>query len=253
MSRPQKAVVDYFPHSCTHGKTLFIVESKYGLIGYAIWFKLLEHLGRAESHYLNCSEYSSWAYLVAQIGTDEKTLSDLLDLLSNLGAIDSLLWSHKIIASENFITNLAFLYQKRTVETPSIESIRRINGVNDAGNPQSKVKESKVKESKEELITLPESLQTPDFQTAWDSWILYKKEAKKKLTNSTASKQLAKLEPFGPEIAIQMINRSIENGWSGIFELKGNQNAGNSSGRVQAGTWEDDGRYDNIGVTIESL
>ena len=48
MSRPRKAVVDYFPHYVNHGKTLFILEQKYGNDGYAFWFKLLEMLGGSD-------------------------------------------------------------------------------------------------------------------------------------------------------------------------------------------------------------
>jgi DnaD/phage-associated family protein len=49
--------------------------------------------------------------------------------------------------------------------------------------------------------------------------------------------------------------KAILSQWAkdGYPKAKGKPNAGNSSGRVQTNIWEDDGRYDNIGVTIESL
>ena len=30
MSRPMKKGVDYFPHACTHGQTMFILEQRWG-------------------------------------------------------------------------------------------------------------------------------------------------------------------------------------------------------------------------------
>ena len=48
MTRPKKQTVDYFPHSCNHKKTIYILEERYGNNGYSFWFKLLEMLGNTE-------------------------------------------------------------------------------------------------------------------------------------------------------------------------------------------------------------
>lgn len=45
MARPKKQTVDYFPHFVKGGRTIFILENKFGNDGYAFWFKLLEILG----------------------------------------------------------------------------------------------------------------------------------------------------------------------------------------------------------------
>jgi len=47
MARPRKQTVDYFPHDTdvSSGKTLTILQSKYGNDGYAFWFKLLRMPG----------------------------------------------------------------------------------------------------------------------------------------------------------------------------------------------------------------
>ena len=45
MARPRKQTVDYFPHYCKCGRTIFILENRFGNDGYAFWFKLLEILG----------------------------------------------------------------------------------------------------------------------------------------------------------------------------------------------------------------
>jgi hypothetical protein len=56
MAREQRKDVDYFPHDCTHGRKMHIIETKYSNDGYACWFKLLEQLGKANNHYLDISD-----------------------------------------------------------------------------------------------------------------------------------------------------------------------------------------------------
>jgi hypothetical protein len=48
MARPTKQTVDYFPHDCHHGQTIYILEKRFGNDGYAFWFNLLELLGSSE-------------------------------------------------------------------------------------------------------------------------------------------------------------------------------------------------------------
>lgn len=61
--------------------------------------------------------------------------------------------------------------------------------------------------------------------TAWEEWEKHRAEIKKKLTPSTAKKQIQFLGGrAGPEI-IEIINQSITNGWTGLFELKNNTHA----------------------------
>ncbi len=65
MARPKKQVVDYFPHVCSQGKTMFILEQKYGNNGYAFWFKLLELLGDAPGHFLDINDGGTWEFIQA--------------------------------------------------------------------------------------------------------------------------------------------------------------------------------------------
>ena len=68
MARPTKATVDYFPHSCNHGKTIMILQQSFGLEGYAVWFKLLEQLGKTVNHFIDCRDDPTWLYLIAEMG-----------------------------------------------------------------------------------------------------------------------------------------------------------------------------------------
>lgn len=117
MTRPRKQKVDWFPHSCTHGKTIFVLEKKYGLKGYVFWFKLLEILGDTEGHYVDLNEPATKEFLQAYTSGESDT-DDILETLASLEAIDREAWAAKIIWSANFIKGIAQTYLNRRVEPP---------------------------------------------------------------------------------------------------------------------------------------
>lgn len=67
-------------------------------------------------------------------------------------------------------------------------------------------------------IVLP--FESEAFQLSWNMWQEHRKEKKKKLTQSTAAMQLKEMKEIGEARAISMINYSIKNGWTGLFEDK---------------------------------
>lgn len=120
MGRPTKETVDYYPHFVKGGRTIFILESKYGNDGYAFWFKLLEILGDAEGHYYDCSVPNNWAYLLAKTRCSEDTAKDIINTLLALGKIDSKLWNDRqVIWCQHFVDNLSSVYKRRNIEAPT--------------------------------------------------------------------------------------------------------------------------------------
>ena len=77
-------------------------------------------------------------------------------------------------------------------------------------------KEGKGKDSRVTAVDLP--FESEDFAEAWNDWVVYRKEKKKKLTPSTIKMQLKKLGSVEEIRAIRMIAYSIEKGWEGLFE-----------------------------------
>ncbi len=153
MARPKKQTVDYFPHSCTHKKTMFILEQKYGNDGYAFWFKLLEMLGSTEGHFLNLKDDMEWEFLIAKTHLDREKCNEILNLLANLNAIDKKLWFKKnIVWSDNFIANIKEAYRNRTEDIPVKPSFLRkkstSKGINDVKKPHTILKETILKETK---------------------------------------------------------------------------------------------------------
>lgn len=153
MARPLKKGVDYFPHDCISGKTLFIVEQKYGNDGYSFWFKLLEFLGSKEGHYLDCNDIADMEFLQAKTRLDAETVFNILDLLAGLEAIDKELWAAKVVWTQGFIDRISDVYvnrRQKTPERPSFYSSKlQPDSITTSKSTQSKVKERKGNKSKE--------------------------------------------------------------------------------------------------------
>ena len=72
-----------------------------------------------------------------------------------------------------------------------------------------------------------------DVSVSWQEWQQYRKERGKKLTPSTVKKQLQFLAGrAGPEITA-IIDQSIKNGWTGLFEIKSNGKGFNKNDRTE--------------------
>jgi hypothetical protein len=58
------------------------------------------------------------------------------------------------------------------------------------------------------------------FLTAWKSWVVYRKEMKKTLTDSSVQAQCKEFVLWGEAKSIASIEQSIKQGWQGLFEPK---------------------------------
>lgn len=59
-----------------------------------------------------------------------------------------------------------------------------------------------------------------DVLQVWSEWEQHRKEKKQKLTPLSVSKQLKFLAGRSNQDIIEIIEQSIRNGWTGLFELK---------------------------------
>lgn len=165
MARPERNNVDYFPHSVSHGKKMHFLREKYNNDGYAVWFMLLEELGKADYHYLNLSDNIQLMYLSSQFKISESCLKDIINDLVKMGDFDRELWeSNLIIYNQKFVDSIEDAYSKRRnncvckntlllrleglgvikqSKSPRKPSKRSLKG---SINPQSKVEDSKVED-----------------------------------------------------------------------------------------------------------
>lgn len=68
---------------------------------------------------------------------------------------------------------------------------------------------------------LPIDLSTPETESAWESWQQHRREKRSKLTPTSAASQIKLLRDWGSLRWIAAINHSIQKGWQGLFEPKG--------------------------------
>lgn len=190
MARPKKATVDYFSHDVNHGKTLTVLEDRFGNDGYAFWFKLLEALGRTDGHCLDCSDPAEWAFLASRAHVTKERAEDIMQSLEELGAIDRELWKHdRKVWCQNLVERLDDVYKRRQTKTPCKPVSAYINPTDPLFPPTEtdKVNKRKGKERKE----MP-AQQAAQFVVFWDryGYKVAKADAEKAWINLNPSPEL---------------------------------------------------------------
>lgn len=238
MGRPSKNTVDYFPHDAraSDGDTLTILDGQFGNDGYAFWFKLLERLSSAENHFIDVRNSVKWQVFLAKSHFTQEKAALILNLLSDLGAIDSELWHGQgLVWSQNLVDRIGDAYRNRKVSVPQkpVSNNRNsvsdaINPVSDTGNPQKKRKgkERKIKRN----IRAQEEIELPDWieRKTWEAY-LEMRRVKGKPPTKYALEQIARsLTAFREQgqDPNSILNESIINNWTGVFPLKNGGNNG---------------------------
>jgi len=205
MARPKKDNADYFSHDADmrNDNKLKAVRRKFKNEGYAIWNMLLEHLTDCDFFEYEYNDLNI-ELLSGDFDIDPKLLKEMIDyfILLNL-----LILENGLIKSLQLIKRFDSLLLKRK---------RDNNRVIADGNPQSKVKEIKVKESIIVKFNFRKSLVEYGFKESLvDDWLKVRK-TKKASNTETALKgfinqvELCNLEKN--EILTECVNRS----WSGF-------------------------------------
>lgn len=119
MARPTKLSVDYFPHFVSQGKTIHILQSRYGIRGYAFWFKLLEALSASDTMCFDWNRMIDREYFAADTETDIPEAENIIELLAQIGIVDADLWHEKkLIWCQNLVDNLEEVWRKRKQNKP---------------------------------------------------------------------------------------------------------------------------------------
>lgn len=127
VGRMRKQTADFFPHFAYKGRTLTVLESKWGCEGYTFWFKLLELLCVSEGHCYDCSNPTNMGYLAIMAMTSEETALKILNLLADMGKIDTELWKYgKLIWCQSLVDRLIPLYAKRTATVPEKPTLKQL-------------------------------------------------------------------------------------------------------------------------------
>lgn len=123
MARPERNDVDYFPHEVGSGKKMYYIETKYGNDWYAVRYKLLEELWRAEYHYLDLSKFENVMFLSAKCKVDETTLLNIIGDLTKMDVFDQQLMQVKIVWCQKFVDSIQDAYSRRKNDCVDRESL----------------------------------------------------------------------------------------------------------------------------------
>jgi len=223
MTRPRKQNVDYFPHYCKHGKVLFVLESKYGNDGYAFFYKLLEALGDADGHFIDCSKPAHLEYLTAVSGAKTpQSVTDILNTLSALEIIDQKLWDKRVIWMQSFVDSIQDVYRKRSQSAPVMPLLTPEIHISAPETPQESAKDSKGKDSKGKKtkeVIIPDGIK----KEIWEAFVEMRKIMKAPLTLYASELIISKLKKLSSDNGNEMeriLQQSIANNWKGVFPLK---------------------------------
>jgi hypothetical protein len=81
-----------------------------------------------------------------------------------------------------------------------------------------------------------------EFNLTWLEWLTYKKEKRNSMTPTTAKKQIRELSSMTIQGAIETIDHSIKNGYTGLYSPKGKQGASKDNPAYREFMEEDDAR-----------
>jgi hypothetical protein len=156
MARPIKNYCDYFSHDrdMRNHRKIKALRTKFGISGYGIWNMCLEYLTGIDGNEFEFSEVEM-ELMAGDFGVSVAEISDVLNYCIKL---ELLFLNNGFINSESLDERLNHVYEKRKSSKSKSKKQLRINGkyasnnsvsngVSVAEMPQSKVKESKVKET----------------------------------------------------------------------------------------------------------
>lgn len=115
--------------------------------------------------------------------------------------------------------NAALGWEKRRLNATALPS--HSDPIIPACNIEEKRREEKRREKKREEVAPPF---VGDALVVWNEWVDFRKEKKKTLTITTIRKQIQFLGGRGDPEIIAILNQSMQNGWTGLFNLKNQTN-----------------------------
>ena len=218
MARKKKNHVDYFPHDTHQSKAVRTISKTYGNDGYAFYYKLRELLGRTENYNYDLSKSIDWLDFIGEMDVEEQQAKKLIEFLVTIGELDKELWEQESrLWSNSLIEDISDVYDKRVAEIPHKYSFRDGNTHSRSGNhslgdgsTQSRVKESKLKESRVvsesahttvDLIAFADKYKTIDIPLSYKKFNLNQLSKNRKSVNEAADFEM-------------WVLHGIENGWN---------------------------------------
>lgn len=115
MARPTKRTVDYFPFYVKDGKTLFILEGRYGCAGSGFFTNVLRFLCSTPDHHFCIADDADRMFFFSRTHCDEQDGLAMLEIMAKTGKIYGPLWvSGRVIVSPDLLASITDAYDKRS-------------------------------------------------------------------------------------------------------------------------------------------
>ena len=215
MARPKRLNAEYFSHDSgmRDDPKIKALRNKFGITGYAVWCMMLEILTNSD-HFKRSIDDIEIEILSADFGIDPELFSEILAYMLRLKLLQ--IGDSGEYLSQKLTDRLQPVVDKRR------NSCRKVVSVTES--TQSKVKKTKVKESKvdnkEPVIELPPFI----CPILWKEFLVLRAKIKAQNTESALRsliKKLSDMESKKEGSAKISIEESIMNSWKGVFEPKG--------------------------------
>ena len=136
MARPERHDADYFPFYAKRGRTLNILQSKFGCEGIGVFTNILRFLTLTPDHHYCIKDETDRMNFFAEIGIQEERGLEIIELMVKTEKLDKGLWeNYKVIASCAFLESLTDAYKQRKNKIITINEIRE-KFVSMYGNPE---------------------------------------------------------------------------------------------------------------------
>lgn len=234
MARPRKNNADYFPHdnNLRHDRRIIALRNKFGVQGYGVYSMFLEILTAQNDFKIRLDDVE-FDLLAGELGMnhDAAACGNLRQIFAEMVKLRLLQQSDDWYWSEELTDRLSTFVKKRDRERERaqerpreergkfVKSLRQDkpkDGVSASDCPQSKVKESKLKENikRKDYKFFDDS----EFTKLYDSFLEMRKQKKKPATNLAEEMILKKLHKQSLPNAKLMLEKSITNSYTDVYE-----------------------------------
>jgi len=124
MANKIKETVEFFPFFVKNGRTLYVLQNKYGLAGIGFFTQMLRWLAQSPGHFYAYVDDFDKDRFNQYCGLNETDIRVMIGDMVRTGKVDRELWEDRgVIYSADFVEELSELYRKRKTELPTKERV----------------------------------------------------------------------------------------------------------------------------------
>ena len=229
-----------------------LLRAEFGIKGFGIWIDLLIQIYADEGYFLKWDDETKLLF-ASDVGESGNLVDEVVKGSVKRGLFDKSVFDQfKVLTSKRIQETYLNAIKRRTTETeidarflclpPSADiisgnvniSLKNVDRSAQSRVEKSKEEESRVKGAPAWKHTPPDDLlQVEGFAEVWADWEEHRRAIGKKMTKVAAERIWKRLLKWDYD-PVAILNRSIENGWTGIFE-PGKQKHGANNKRKTKG------------------